>query len=197
MEAGQLHGEHGRAVLERNLCLPARLALGVDEGQDAEDVLPRRGQDEEPVAVPYGPALVGRPLQDLRLVSRARLRIRVGSSGSCPGAQVAVPVLHGDGVAGQLVHGLSDPLLSLSRHCHVGEALVDGRRGLERRDGGGEGLVRRPKLDRGGPLPRIVPGVGERDPCLLRQYPQDELLVGAGLLVGRHDQVAEVSFEAA
>ena len=196
-QPGQLHRQHGRAVLQRHQVGAVGLAAGVDEGEHPDHVRPRRGHEHEPFPVPDRLAVAQQPPQQLLALGEGLVRVRVRQARARPRAQVAVPILDHHRHAGELVQGLGYPALALAGHGHPGEPLVDVHAAPQAGHGLGERLVGAGQLGRGGALPGVQPRVGHRHAGLLREHLDDEPRLGRRLLVRRRDQVAEQPADAA
>jgi hypothetical protein len=101
-QPGQLHGQHGGAVLQRHHVGGARAVSRVDQRQQPEHAGTRRGQRDDPVAVPDRPARGHQAAQQLFPLVGRELRVPGRLARAGPRGQVAVPVLHRHGQPGQV-----------------------------------------------------------------------------------------------
>ncbi len=124
LQPGELHGQHGRAVLERDgLVLPSE-PVRVDEQQHADHVLAGPRHREQPAVGTNGPSGAQGPLQDVLTSGGRGLRSGARRFGTRPGQQVAVPVLDGRRKPGELVQRASDALLAAAGAGDLGENLA-------------------------------------------------------------------------
>jgi hypothetical protein len=108
-----------------------------------------------------------------------------------------VVVLAGRRIAGELVDGLGDARQLPAGGGDAGETVVHLGPPLEHRHGLGKDGVGGLQLLRGGPLARVQTGIGQRDPRLLDEHRQQELLRAGGLPLGADHHVAVVALEPA
>ena len=196
---GQFHGQHDRAVLQReNVPLP-RLLAGIDHTEHAQYLVARLGDRHDPIAVPHGPPAAADPGQQLGPIPRLRARVGARATRAGPGEQVAEAVLDRDGQPGEVVHRVGYPGRAASVGRHPAEDLVDPLALLQVRHGARELLVGRlepcveiTQLHGAGPLPAVQARADQGRPGQLGQRRQQEPLVDRRLVVGRDDEVAGV-----
>ncbi len=191
LQPGQLHGEHGGAVLEGHPLAVPRLPARIEEDHDSYDVLPCTGDKVDPGSLPDRAVRRHHPSQQCRAGRRVILEIRRRLAGACPGPQVAVPVLDGDRVAGELVHGLGDSRLAQPGRCHLGQPLVDGGAVFQGGNRFAQCAVRRAEALGACPLTGKQRRVRQRHPELLREHAEQEPFGRGRLAAGRHHHVAE------
>ena len=196
---GQFHGQHDRAVLQREDVLLPRLLAGIDHTEHAQYLVARLGDRHDPIAVPHGPPAAADPGQQLGPIPRLRARVGARATRAGPGEQVAEAVLDRDGQPGEVVHRVGYPGRAASVGRHPGEDLVDPLALLQVRHGARELLVGRlepcvevTQLHGAGPLPAVQARADQGRPGQLGQRRQQEPLVDRRLVVGRDDEVAGV-----
>ena len=170
-QAGQLHGQHGGGMLEGDPFVLAGGAGRVDEGEDADGVVPGHGHRHQAALVPYRLGGPDDAVEDLRPGRRRRLRIGIGAVGPGPGPEVPEAVLDRHRIAGHLVERLGDAGLTLAGQGHPGEAVVDLHAEPQRRDRPFEVGVGPLQVLGGGALPGVEAGVAEGQPGLVGQHP--------------------------
>ena len=202
--ASELHGQHGGAVLQRDMLLLARRGRRVDQDQHADNVLAWASDRHEPATLADRTTLAQDMAEHLFPPGRRVLRVGLGTVGAGPGPQVAVAILDADGITGDLVHGVGDALLALAGHRDASQPVVDRGAALERPDRVSQHGVRGLQLLSRGPqflgrstFPRVQVGVAERHAGLLGEDLEQVQLVGRRLVLRAHHDVTHVALEAA
>ena len=130
-----------------------------------------------------GPAAFkARPQQAVAML-RVGFRVAGGTAGARPRPQVTEAVLDRRRVTRQVVNGLGDPVLALTRQRHLGQPVVD-LHGAPQREVAG------PQLLRLFPLPGVQARIGQGHPRLLGQDLQEKAFGLGGLRSGPDHQEA-------
>lgn len=189
LEPRQFEGKHGRAVLQGDSFFLAGCAARIKEREHGEWLPSVAGHRCESVSEPDGRRMLAGELRQL-LLPVAGLIAMTRRPRTSRGQQVALWILDDDREAGELIHNFGNSPHSPPFHRRLGEPAVNGKAALKSN-------IDDPKLLRCRMLACVDIRIGDGDPDLLSEDPEEEVLSVLDRHLSSDDNVSEGTLETA